>query len=411
MRRLAGQFTKEQDMLCEKIFKSLTKKLSSKQMNELLAAVTDTEGSRHCCVISASEMNSLNIPSSSTNDEYFRLARRGVPFLLAKLFAFTNIRESSEVTMRPNCTHNIQRNPDLICLHPFHFTLSQFRQPAPVLQNPANTLDLHTHSPQESFPNQSPTGNNFFTGQQDFPQFSPTSSGSSFTSSTNGITHHSPQHTQPHTSISRESSAWASVLYFEYNIRLGPQFPAIRTHDTAFVDGFTAPPNPNNNECRFSLGLISNINRKQDSELARRSIGNGISLQRKMINGYSEIWIKNNSESSVFVQSATCSLSNNLHPATVIKIPSRYEAVKIFCEHFFVNYLESQKPGGHRRVECVSGLCSFRLSFVKGWGERYRRQTVTACPCWIEIHLHDPWMQLDAVLQEMIPREPGRSDT
>ena len=52
--------------------------------------------------------------------------------------------------------------------------------------------------------------------------------------------------------------------------------------------------------------------------------------------------------------------SNNLHRATVFKIPSRYEAVKIFCEQYFVNYLASQKPLGHRRVESVSALCSFR---------------------------------------------------
>ena len=143
------------------------------------------------------------------------------------------------------------------------------------------------------------------------------------------------------------------------------------------MDGFTAPPLQNSDEPRFSLGHISNINRKQDSELARRSIGNGISLERKTTpdGRYSEIWIKNNSESSIFVQSATCSLryaklppfvfsililSNNLHRATVFKIPSRYEAVKIFCEQYFVNYLASQKPLGHRRVESVSALCSFR---------------------------------------------------
>jgi len=428
MRRLAGQLTDEQDKLCEKVFKHIAKKMG-KKINDLLQAINDENGTSACILISASELNSYSIPSSSANDEYFRLARRGLPFLLAKLFAFTAIRESSEVSMRQNCTHNILRNSDPVCLHPHHFTLTQFRQPAPVLQNPTvstHSLDQLTssHSSHEiTFSNQfSPNSSqNVFPGQQQdvFHQNSPfSSSGSSFASSPNNgqFGQNSPIHRPPQTQISREMSAWASVLYFEYNHRLGPQFSATRSDsnrnlDVAHVDGFTAPPLQNSDEPRFSLGHISNINRKQDSELARRSIGNGISLERKKNGLYSEIWIKNNSESSIFVQSATCSLSNNLHRATVFKIPSRYEAVKIFCEQYFVNYLASQKPLGHRRVESVSALCSFRISFVKGWGERYRRQTVTACPCWIEIHLHDPWVQLDKVLQELNPSEAGRSDT
>ncbi|MGH0188892.1 UNVERIFIED_CONTAM: hypothetical protein FKN15_031981 [Acipenser sinensis] len=58
-------------------------------------------------------------------------------------------------------------------------------------------------------------------------------------------------------------------------------------------------------------------------------------------------------------------------------------------------------------VDDLRRLCILRLSFVKGWGPDYPRQSIKHTPCWIEVHLHRALQLLDEVLHTMPISDPG----
>ncbi|CAH8467815.1 unnamed protein product [Heterobilharzia americana] len=184
---------------------------------------------------------------------------------------------------------------------------------------------------------------------------------------------------------------WCSVFYYELNTRVGDAFHAGRP--TLTIDGFTEPCYRSD---RFSLGSLSHVNRPLQVEMTRRHIGRGLKLHHIG----SEVYLECLSDAAVFVQSPSCNHFHNWHPATVVKVPPKCN-LKLFDSTTFASQLADCMSRSYESVFALTHMCSIRISFVKGWGADYRRQTITSTPCWIEVHLNGPLKWLDRVLRQM----------
>ncbi|PIO75024.1 MH2 domain protein [Teladorsagia circumcincta] len=150
-----------------------------------------------------------------------------------------------------------------------------------------------------------------------------------------------------------------SITYYEEGKRIGDPFN-VRSH-YLLVDGYPSP----SSEERFCLGYFDVENRPVPVIDARRQVGRGARFY--YIGG---------------------------------EIPPNCN-LKIFNNAEFAAQLAESVEKGYEAVYALTRLCTIRISFVKGWGADYRRQTIDATPCWIEAHLNGPLLWIDRVLRSM----------
>lgn len=221
---------------------------------------------------------------------------------------------------------------------------------------------------------------------------------------------------------------WCSIAYFELDTQVGETFKVSSSSPSVTVDGYVDPSGAN----RFCLGALSNVHRTEQSERARLHIGKGVQLD---LRGEGDVWLRCLSDHSVFVQSYYLDREAGRSPGDAVhKIyPSAY--IKVFDLRQCHTQMQHQAataqaaaaaqaaavaghiPGPHSvggiapaislssaaciGVDDLRRLCILRLSFVKGWGPDYPRQSIKETPCWIEVHLHRALQLLDEVLHTM----------
>jgi len=186
---------------------------------------------------------------------------------------------------------------------------------------------------------------------------------------------------------------WCGIKYHECAVSVGESFYAPQSESVIHIDGFTDPGLDKN---RFSLGSLNNINRTEGTKNVRKHIGHGVELKQ---DGHSVI-LTCRSGNPVFIQSPNCNQRYGWDLTTVVKVPNGCN-LAIFDTEAFSRTLADSIAGGFEEVYKMARMCSIRMSFVKGWGQEYRRQSIMNTPCWVEIQLTAPLKWIDEVLKEI----------
>ncbi|XP_062453809.1 mothers against decapentaplegic homolog 4-like isoform X3 [Rhea pennata] len=227
---------------------------------------------------------------------------------------------------------------------------------------------------------------------------------------------------------------WCSIAYFEMDVQVGEIFKVPSSCPVVTVDGYVDPSGGD----RFCLGQLSNVHRTDASERARLHIGKGVQLECR---GEGDVWMRCLSDHAVFVQSYYLDREAGRAPGDAVhKIyPGAY--IKVFdlrqCHRQMQQQAATAQAAAAAQAAAVAGsipgpgsvggiapavglsaaagigvddlrrLCILRLSFVKGWGPDYPRQSIKHTPCWIEVHLHRALQLLDEVLHTMPMADPA----
>ncbi|XP_031332617.1 mothers against decapentaplegic homolog 4-like isoform X2 [Photinus pyralis] len=229
---------------------------------------------------------------------------------------------------------------------------------------------------------------------------------------------------------------WCSVAYFELDTQVGETFKVPSSCRTVTVDGYVDPSGGN----RFCLGALSNVHRTEQSEKARLHIGKGVQLD---LRGEGDVWLLCLSDHPVFVQSYYLDREAGRAPGDAVHKIYPLAYIKVFdlrqCHHQMTSQASTAQAAAAAQAAAVAGhipgphsvggiapavslssaagigvddlrrLCILRLSFVKGWGPDYPRQSIKETPCWIEVHLHRALQLLDEVLHT-IPIDGARGN-
>uniref|UniRef100_A0A8C1QXM8 Mothers against decapentaplegic homolog n=1 Tax=Cyprinus carpio TaxID=7962 RepID=A0A8C1QXM8_CYPCA len=191
---------------------------------------------------------------------------------------------------------------------------------------------------------------------------------------------------------------WCSIAYFEMDIQVGETYKVPSNCPVVTVDGYVDPSGGD----RFCLGQLSNVHRTEAIERASvhlRVIQHVFTASASLLNicvWCLQVFDLRQCHRQMQQQAATAQAA-----AVAGNIPGSLGGIAPAM---------SLSAAAGIGVDDLRRLCILRMSFVKGWGPDYPRQSIKETPCWIEIHLHRALQLLDEVLHTMPIADPQPLD-
>ncbi|XP_059054561.1 mothers against decapentaplegic homolog 6 [Achroia grisella] len=165
---------------------------------------------------------------------------------------------------------------------------------------------------------------------------------------------------------------WCRLAYWELTQRVGRQFcvrvPAVD------VFGGSALGSGQGGFCLDGLEQRSDAPQVEQVRKTRAKIGLGVTLSLES----DGVWLYNRSQEPVFVSSPALD-------AAAAKALLVWRVAPGHCLCVF----DPDCPPPALSLPHIGPVDSrsVRISFAKGWGPKYSRRDVTACPCWLEVLL------------------------